>query len=212
MKNETVIKDGKWVWPKIDENSWVGQNEFKELANKVMPHVKDKNIMIQAGGNCGFILDKFVDNFKIIYTFEPDPLNFYCLNQNITQKNVIKLQSCLGDTMNPLSTEQLIRQDRPHDTGGVHVVGQGYTPTLTIDSLNLPDCNLIQLDVEGYEFKSIMGGINTIKKYKPTLCIEFCEKWLNRYDDNGEKIKNLLNELSYTQVDEYGMDKIFVYV
>jgi hypothetical protein len=37
MKNETVIKDGKWVWPKIDENSWVGQNEFKELANKVMP-------------------------------------------------------------------------------------------------------------------------------------------------------------------------------
>jgi len=56
-----------------------------------------------------------------------------------------------------------------------------------------------------------MGGINTIKKYKPTLCIEFCEKWLNRYDDNGEKIKNLLNELSYTQVDEYGMDKIFVY-
>jgi|688.fasta_scaffold2685289_2 hypothetical protein len=93
MKNETVIKDGKWVWPKIDENSWVGQNEFKELANKVMPHVKDKNIMIQVGSNCRFILDKFVDNFKMIYTFEPDPLNFYCLNQNITQKNVIKLQN-----------------------------------------------------------------------------------------------------------------------
>lgn len=210
MKHETILKDDKWVWPIADEASWVGQNKFKDLADKVMPYVKNKNIMLQAGGNCGFILDKFIEHFEIIYTFEPDPVNFYCLNQNITAKNVIKLQTCLGDNTQPLSTKQLIRENVPHDIGGVHVAGKGFIPTLTIDTLNLPDCSLIQLDVEGYEFKVLAGAFKTIKKFKPTLCIEFCEKWLKRYEDNFSKIYTFLDDLNYIQVDEYGMDKIFL--
>lgn len=211
MKNETTLKEGKWVWPIIDEASWIGQNNYKEIANKVIPYVNTKNIMIQAGGNCGFILDKFIDHFNVIYTFEPDPINFYCLNQNITAKNVIKLQSCLSDSVQPLLTQQLIRKNNPHDTGGVYVSGFGLTPSLTIDNLNLPDCNLIQLDVEGYEYKVLLGAIETINKFKPTLCIEFCEKWLNRYGDNALKINIFLSNLGYIQVDEYGMDRIFTY-
>lgn len=210
MKNETTLKGNKWIWPVADEASWVGQNNFNDIANKIIPHIKNKNIMIQAGGNCGFILDKFIGHFNMIYTFEPDPINFYCLNQNITSKNVIKIQSCLGDNNQPLLVQQLNRPKKPHDTGGVHVGGSGLVPSFTIDNLNLPDCSLIQLDVEGYEYKALLGGINTIKKYKPVLCIEFCEKWLNRYDDNFNKIYKFLEELDYKQVDEYGMDKIFV--
>lgn len=210
MKDQVTLKDNKWVWPIADENSWEGQNQFSELAYKVLPYVKNKNVMIQAGGNCGFLLSKFVEHFDVLYTFEPDPVNFYCLNQNITSSNVIKMQCCLGNTPNPVLIQQLIRPERLHDIGGVHVAGTGYTPTIIIDNLNLPGCDLIQLDVEGYELNALSGAINTIKKYKPVLCIEFCEKWLNRYNANSEKLINFLSELGYTQVEEYGMDKIFI--
>lgn len=211
MKDQVTLIDNKWIWPIIDENSWNGQNQFTEIADKILPHIKNKDIMIQAGGNCGFLLSKFIEHFNTIYTFEPDPVNFYCLNQNVTSPNVIKMQCCIGNTPTPVETQQLIRPGRLHDIGGVHIVGPGHTPTIVVDNLNLHGCDLIQLDVEGYELNALLGSINTIKKYKPVLCIEFCEKWLNRYNDSSEKVLNLLHNLGYKLVDEYGVDKIFIY-
>ena len=155
-------------------------------------------------------MSQFINYFDTIYTFEPDPVNFYCLCNNVTAPNVYKLQACLGDTQETVKTQQLIRIDRAHDIGGVHVNGEGFTPTIIIDNLNLKSCDLIQLDIEGYELKALKGAVNTIKKYKPVLCIEFCEKWLNRYQTNSTEILNFLTELGYNQVDEYYVDKIFV--
>jgi FkbM family methyltransferase len=211
MKNLVELKEEKWYWPKSDENSWKYQNEYNDLAKIVLPYVKNKNIMIQAGGNCGYLLNTFVEHFNTIYTFEPDPINFYCLNNNITSQNVIKMQCCLGNKNNPVTTQQLIRPDRPNDTGGVHVSGDGIIPTIIIDNLNLPGCDLIQLDVEGYELNALLGTVETIKKYKPVLCIEFCEKWLNRYKTSSDEMLGLLKELNYIHAEDYGVDKIFTY-
>jgi FkbM family methyltransferase len=210
MKDKTTLKDEKWVWPIIDENAWKGQNEFKDLSNHILPYIKNKNIMVQAGGNCGYLLSTFVSHFNVIYTFEPDPVNFYCLNQNVVSTNVIKMQCCLGNNSNTVNVSQLIRPERLHDIGGVHVAGSGFIPTIILDNLNLTDCNLIQLDVEGYEFNALLGAIETIKKFKPVLCIEFCEKWLNRYNTNSENIYNLLNKLNYKLAATHGVDKIFI--
>ena len=210
MKNEVVVKEGGWIWPKSDENSWEGQNEYSGLAQYVLPYVVNKNVMIQAGGNCGFILSTFIDHFKTVYTFEPDPINFYCLNQNVTSPNVFKMQCCLGKESTPVTTQQLDRPGRLRDTGGVHVEGQGATPTIIIDSLNLPACDLIQLDVEGYELNALLGAVNTIRKYRPVLCIEFCEKWLNRYETTSDSVETLLTELGYKHVESYGADKIYI--
>ena len=210
MKAATTIKNNKWAWPIADEKSWEGQNEYLDLVDHVLPHLKKNNVMIQAGGNCGLLLSTFVNHFNFIYTFEPDPVNFYCLTQNISSENVFKIQACLGKSNGTTQTQQLVRPDRPHDTGGVHICGDGYLPLLSIDSLNLPECDLIQLDVEGYELNALLGAVEAIKKYKPVLCIEFCEKWLNRYDATSEKILNLLRKLNYTHVETYGVDRIFV--
>ena len=210
MKDKITLKDDKWIWPIIDENSWKGQNELKDLVNHIIPHVKNKNVMVQAGGNCGFLLNTFVPHFNIIYTFEPDPVNFYCLNRNVDSTNVIKMQSCLGNISQTVNVQQLIRPERLHDIGGTHVNGDGYIPTIILDNLNLPDCNLIQLDIEGYELNALLGAIETIKKFRPVLCIEFCEKWLNRYNTNGEAVHKLLDDLNYKLIDSYGVDKIFI--
>jgi hypothetical protein len=121
------------------------------------------------------------------------------------------MQACLGKSTGTTQTQQLVRADRPHDTGGVHICGDGYLPLLSIDSLNLPECDLIQLDVEGYELNALLGAVETIKKYKPALCIEFCEKWLNRYNNTSEEILVFLKEIGYIQIDEYGVDKIFIH-
>ena len=85
-----------------------------------------------------------------------------------------------------------------------------FTPSIIIDNLNLPGCDLIQLDVEGYELNALLGAEKTIKKYYPVLCVEFCEKWLNRYDASSDKVLELLTKWGYIQIEEYGVDKIFI--
>ena len=103
-----------------------------------------------------------------------------------------------------------VREDRPHDTGGVHVAGDGYLPLIAIDSLNLPGCDLLQLDVEGFELKALKGAINTITKYKPVICVELCEKWLNRYDDSSTEVLDFIQNLGYILVATEGVDHIFI--
>jgi FkbM family methyltransferase len=210
MQNLTVLKDNKWVWPANDESSWEGQQSQKDLYMHLLPYVKNKNVMIQAGGNCGFVLDGFTKHFNNIYTFEPDPVNFYCLNRNITSHNIIKIQGCLGNSPYPVSIQHLSREGRAFDIGGVHVSGSGFTPVFRIDDLNLPDCNLIQLDIEGYEFEALSGAIETIKKFKPVICVEMHDGWLNRYDSSSEKIESLLESLDYKFLSTYHADKIFL--
>ena len=210
MKKQVTLKEDKWIWPIIDESSWQGQNNSKDLHKAVMPYVKNRSIMVQAGGNCGFILSTFVPYFDHVYTFEPDPINFYCLTQNVTVTNVTKMQMCLSEHTDSLNVQQLVREDRPHDTGGVHVSGLGYTPAIAIDSLNLTDCGLLQLDVEGYELRALKGAVNTIQKYKPVICVELCEKWLNRYNDTSADVISFIEQLGYVQVGDHRVDCIFV--
>jgi len=206
MKDLVKLNEDNWHWPIRDVTSWEGQKKQSEIFENIKPYVKNRRVMIQAGGNCGFILSKFVDKFEHIYTFEPDPVNFYCLNLNVTSKNVTKFQSCLGSDNKLVGIE-----DHPTDIGGVHVKGEGFTPCIQIDSLKLNGCDLIQLDVEGYEYDALLGATDTIQRFKPTLCLEWCEKWANRYNVQYSHLESLLESLNYKHVSNSGVDKIYTY-
>jgi len=45
-------------------------------------------------------------------------------------------------------------------------------PLLTVDSLNLPACHLIKIDVEGMESDVIAGAEETIRRFRPVLYLE----------------------------------------
>ena len=62
--------------------------------------------------------------------------------------------------------------DTPLGHGGSHVTGPGTTPTLMIDDLNLQICDLIHLDIEGYEEFVLPELRGVIDKFKPILQVE----------------------------------------
>ena len=64
----------------------------------------------------------------------------------------------------------------PHPAPDVRTVedNQVYTwlPAITIDSLQLRSCDLIKLDVEGWENRALEGGMQTIARFRPVLFFE----------------------------------------
>ena len=215
-----VVLHKGFYWPKKDGSQEVNSeyahtdstcyklmNEFPDVPINISKFVKNKKVVVQAGGNVGFYVKKYAEIFDTVYTFEPEPLSFFCLNLNVTNKNVFKFQACLGNK------HEGVNLFNPHKTlghGGSHVISSGLTPTFLIDDLNLQVCDLIHLDIEGYEKYALLGGIETIKKYKPVIVIENYGPWLARYGTNIKEVEQILIDEGYKYNAEVQGDRVYV--
>lgn len=209
MSYESLLKtrpndiDGvsNWVWVAEDDGAWSGPSrEWVETHKDAYLNAsRGREIVIQAGGNCGLYPRLFAKYFKWVYTFEPDPLNFHCLVNNCQNDNIIKINGALG------ANNQMVRVQRVGMSNvGCHKIigldGERYVPQFTIDQLQLPACSFIQLDVEGYEINVLQGAIETIKKYKPGIACE---------NGTREGIPELLAPLGYNCVSNVGADTVY---
>jgi hypothetical protein len=85
---------------------------------------------------------------------------------------------------------------------GMHtVVEGGKIPLITIDSLSMDSCSLIQLDVEGYELNVIAGAENTIKKFKPVI--------IGERTGSSQIISEFMADLGYKIADQSVSDTIW---
>lgn len=196
-----------WLWirgdggPNTDGGAWLGPREdwIHSHSKKFFTHVKDFNICIQAGGNLGLYPRLLSSRFKLVYTFEPDPLNFHCLVNNCQVDNVIKINAALG------AENGFCKIQRNHRSNvGMHrieVADDGAVPVMSIDSLNFPCCDMICLDTEGFEYNIIQGAVKTIEKYKPVITCE------NKED--SKDVLELISQYGYKKIDQSVSDSIF---
>ena len=197
-----------WTWPFKDAKCWPWLQKEHDLPDIITAHCENTRVVVEAGGNAGFYVKKYADLFDTVYTFEPDNLNFYCLSQNVREKNVIKMQACLG-----YNRDQVSLVNSRGNIGMYHVkTGEsGIIPTLQIDDLNLDVCDLIHLDIEGFEFEALQGSLETIKRCKPVIALE----WLNhstKFGSSNEIIEKFLNELNYQAVQNVYHEIIFKHI
>lgn len=172
---------------------WVTSHKFKYFS-----HCQNFRTVICAGGNQGMYPLLFSKIFRTVYTFEPDPLNFYCLTKNCQVDHIIKMQAGLG-----LENDLVGVYRRDMNNTGTHSVQIdeiGNIPILSLDSLKFRNLDFIQLDVEGYEHLVLQGGLNTIRTHKPIISLENARQ-------NG--IPDIMKSLGYVEVEHSKADTIF---
>ena len=170
------------------------------IVNKLVPLLQNKQnnsnddiIILDIGSHIGthsLIYKSFIKNCKIL-CFEPQKPIFDLLNFNINTNNlanVITYNNAVGhEVMNTQLSNMLYdgynciidynNNHRPFNYGGIGLGENGEKINMiTIDSLNLERCDYIKIDVEGAEILVLMGAVNTIKKYKPTIFFEHTDK------------------------------------
>lgn len=161
-----------------------------------MSQVKKFDTVVQAGGNCGMYPRFYKNYFKEVYTFEPDDLNYYCLDANCQGEGFHKFKGGLGNT-----TDKLHLRRGSMSNVGTHTItnAPGNVQMYRLDSFNLKSCDLIHLDIEGYEEQALRGAEETIKKFYPVIITE---------RSGGQ---NYLLSLGYKMHKKLRMDTVYSY-
>ncbi len=167
-----------------------------QLLERTLSLCKNFRTAIQAGGNIGYWPKRMAIDFERVITFEPEPLMFACLEKNLEGfSNIEVRKEALGAKEGKCGIIRRGFGSHRIDEAGLEV------DMVTIDSLELDDVDLIQLDIEGYEINALVGAIKTIKICKPLIQVEIL--------NDHQEIFGFMTLNGYRFIENVGRDYFF---
>lgn len=153
-----------------------------------------KGSMVHAGTFFGDMIPGFSRSVSgTVYAFEPVLENYIlakiCIDNN-NLENVLLVNSALSDCMRNLRIDT--REGGGKHAGGTSKISVNgvICAAISIDTLNIDDLVLIQLDVEGHELSALKGAQRTIQNSRPLIAIE----------DNNNNCADYLLALEYENI------------
>lgn len=202
-----------WNWDTFAGSKAALKFNKRDLPNleRVIKMTPNRRVAVQAGGHLGLFPKRLAEFFKVVYTFEPASDLFAQMMQNAPESNILKFQAALGNERTLVGVRRIRRDGSttPIHEGLTHIFGAGNIPTLQIDDLGLPICDLIQLDLEGWEMYALLGAKATIEKCRPILMIEVNvnQTYVNI---EPEFLRDTIKGLGYRFVERMSSDDVFV--
>lgn len=158
-----------FVWPESDPRDMPKLWEQIGNIDTATDLCQQRRVVVQAGGHCGVWPKALSERFETVYTFEPDRTNFTALVVNTADcTNIIAMNAALGLDRRPMG----MANDEPENCAAGYIHGEGSIPVLRLDDFGLPVCDLLYLDVEGYELQALHGARRTIQRCRPVIGLE----------------------------------------
>lgn len=196
---------------KPEGENWLGKYEHNTFETyqlseykSAMSKVKNKRVAIDAGANLGIMSYRMVKDFEYVHAFEP--LFHEYLSKNVTADNLKVYPYAVGN-------EEKIETMRVgiYRSGGSNIVktkedDQVYkdVKVVTIDSFNIKNVDFMKIDVEEYELYTLLGSVNTIQEFKPTILIE-----LQETNPNYQEILDFFKSMDYKREIVGELDSVF---
>jgi FkbM family methyltransferase len=152
------------------------------------------------------LMAKFLPN-SIWHSFEPDPVNYTLLKENLSINSIVNVN--IYDKAIGCDDNQSIFNINPNHRG-LNTLGTNLkrfstddakkinVQVNTLDSLFLDTpIDAIKIDTEGGEYNILKGGKELIKKYKPLIFLEYYETNLQQFNLSLKELHNLFDEINY---------------
>ena len=190
----------------------------RDSSVNILNYLKDATTILDIGANMGHTAleinkDRLsrIKNFSIT-CFEPYPENFSMLQHNLTLNSTAHIQV---ENLGLGAEERLMKMYKDCDTnsGGNRIVYEPTKNTLDVEevrvtsldnylnSKNINKVDFIKIDVEGYEYEVLKGGIETLKTMKPRLFIELDNENLKNQGSSAHELISFLEQLGYSVSD-----------
>lgn len=220
VTHETTVIT-KYTFPPNGE-MWEGPSLAQFF--KQIDTTKKVNI-VDIGAQSGLytLYSKYLPNAHF-YSFEPFPDTYKLLNDNLTLNNI---------PADRVTTFQMALSDKCEKTflyvcnnhNGLHTMGENplrfskdNTILLEITSSTLDEqfynkdipVDYIKIDTEGWEYKILLGGLKTIKKYNPIIQLEWNTTNMKQCNVKENDLKDLLHNLGYIEKSMVEEEKLFI--
>ncbi|HEY2413449.1 MAG TPA: FkbM family methyltransferase [Pirellulaceae bacterium] len=155
-------------------------------------------LVVEAGASSGahtLVFSRSVGKSGHVIAFEPQRALFQVLCGNMALNSITNVEcrrEALGEKPGKIRVPPLDYSQEANISGLVLGGDRGdEVSVITIDSLNLPRCDFLKIDVEGLELAVLRGARKTIEKRRPILYLD------NRRRENSPAIIELLHSLDY---------------
>jgi len=161
--------------------------------------VRPGALVVEVGANIGahtVVLAGLAGNDGEVHAFEPQRIVFQALCANLALNNctnVFAHQVAVGEHAGAIlvsSPDPTVRSN----FGGLSLPGTTFgenVPLITLDSLDLPACQLLKVDVEGMEVEVLKGAAQLINTYRPIMYLE------NDRIDRSEELLTIVESIDY---------------
>ena len=175
-------------------------------------HINHWRVAVDVGAHTGFWTKEMAARFEVVHAFEPADDSFECLSANLAGcANVTLYHAAAGLKAGFCFLKEDAR--RPGNTGARFIEPTvGETPMKAIDDLELPHCDFLKIDVEGFEYQVLRGAMQTIRRCQPVISMETDKPFAKvRYGVSDNKAELDLIGLGYKVVEHMRPDKVFVW-
>jgi FkbM family methyltransferase len=149
-----------------------GPSEYQHIVrNRSLKYCQQRRVALDVGANVGLWTRSLVREFAQVHAFEPVAMFRDCLARNVSAANLIVEAVALGD-VNTTARMNITEGNTGHTHIDPHSIGQGDTPVVTLDSMQLHNVDYIKLDCEGFEYKVLLGAGYTIRQQHPVVVLE----------------------------------------
>ena len=202
----------------IEINSILAENKIPnfDILELIKPYISDAHLIIDIGSGLGIrpVYYTKINPSVGIYCFEPRENLFCLLTKNLTGNNILNtvlmnnmIGHVCGSVRLPILDKVICDHNDIIQLGNGSIIGSENDPIhfVTLDSLKLLSCDIIFIDIKGYDYLVLLGGLNTIKKFKPIICLKYSEKDNNEIflklgipNDCENKSIDFLNKIEYS--------------
>lgn len=201
-----------WPWDRFKGSAAQLKWSFRDLRNLdvAISMCTLRRTVVQAGGNLGIFPKRLAECFETVLTFEPDPKLCRILKHNAPEPNITVTTAALGDAYDSVGVATCRRDgsNRPVHEGLTHIAGGGDIPQVRVDDLRLKDCDLLYLDIEGYELNALRGAELTIDRCRPVIGVEV-NRNISYYGATAEELRGWLRRRGYSLRYSCNSDEIY---
>jgi FkbM family methyltransferase len=219
LEGEYIERRGGLLWA-INPGDYIQQDLFwssaKDAADirEALRCMPKGGVMFDLGANFGFYAITIATALRgdcRIYAFEPNPPTMRRFRKNLELNSISGVhprEEGLSD-----ATGHAFVVDQPAHSGaayldqalnsangipaGIHLTTHVTTLDLFCEQQKIDRLDLIKLDIEGAELRSLRGGVETLRRFQPVLLIELNPDTLERDGCSVRDVVVFLEDLGY---------------
>jgi FkbM family methyltransferase len=187
----------------------------RETACALKNLVTPGSIVLDIGANIGahtLNLGRLVGPTGKVYAFEPTTYAFSKLKRNlalnpeisarvVAEQIRLTCEAKLDRTVEIYSSWKVVGEERRHPKHLGIAQSTGAAAVLTLDDYcnnsNLSGIGFVKLDVDGFETEVLTGGIQTLRRDLPTICMELAPYALEERGSSLGELQGVLRDLGY---------------